>query len=458
MSTSPKPTSPTSPKVTEPVASPTAPVTEATADLLAEATADTVAKPADTTTTPAAAPAAPAAAPPAPAHANPKVNELAVMFPTVDTGVIEMVLESVGGSQDRAIESLLQMTDPEFKPDTSAQPVSEDHPQVDLDEEFARALHLQDQEDDARRRAARAPRGHPGDRTQQQSQIPEVLPYQPRVRRARPPGPDPYATSTQVDHLQQRYDASSGPIPGGQQPGAVAFEEKLNHFAETGKATVSSFFNKAKARYNEFQQTREENRVSQQEAAAGWNNHASVDLPQQGYGQQQQYGYAAPSGPPPTGERPGANQRTISQSSGSTGGSAAPVASAPRSSSRRWSPTDTYDDDAVPLSQGNTINVGGRQSPAAGGATSPDRGAAGKIDLAKLGFLPKKRVDLSTLDKDPNPSLQNATSPASPPATGKSLVEKIPKTPTEEVSPHQLGDDDDDDEELEYTKNPFDEK
>lgn len=71
---------------------------------------------------------------------------------------------------------------------------------------------------------------------------------------------------------------------------------------------------------------------------------------------------------------------------------------------------------------------------------------------AKLGFLPKKRVDLSTLDKDPNPSLQSATSPASPPATGKSLVEKIPKTPTEEVSPHQLGDDDDDDEELEYTK------
>lgn len=72
-----------------------------------------------------------------------------------------------------------------------------------------------------------------------------------------------------------------------------------------GKATVSSFFNKAKARYNEYQQTREENRVSQQEAAAGWNNHASVDIPQQGYGQQQQYGYAAPSGPPPTGERPG---------------------------------------------------------------------------------------------------------------------------------------------------------
>jgi hypothetical protein len=39
------------------------------------------------------------------------------MFPTVDVGVIEMILESVGGSQDRAIETLLSMTDPEFKPD-----------------------------------------------------------------------------------------------------------------------------------------------------------------------------------------------------------------------------------------------------------------------------------------------------------------------------------------------------
>lgn len=41
------------------------------------------------------------------------------MFPTVDVGVIEMVLESVSGSQDRAIESLLQMTDPDFKPEAT---------------------------------------------------------------------------------------------------------------------------------------------------------------------------------------------------------------------------------------------------------------------------------------------------------------------------------------------------
>lgn len=39
------------------------------------------------------------------------------MFPSIDVSVIEIVLESCGGSQDRAIEQLLAMTDPNFKPD-----------------------------------------------------------------------------------------------------------------------------------------------------------------------------------------------------------------------------------------------------------------------------------------------------------------------------------------------------
>lgn len=50
-------------------------------------------------------------------HSDPKVAELQTMFPTVDPGVIEIVLESVGGSQDRAIEQLLAITDENFKPE-----------------------------------------------------------------------------------------------------------------------------------------------------------------------------------------------------------------------------------------------------------------------------------------------------------------------------------------------------
>jgi hypothetical protein len=48
-------------------------------------------------------------------QSDPKVAELQTMFPSVDPGVIEIVLESVGGSQDRAIEQLLSITDENFK-------------------------------------------------------------------------------------------------------------------------------------------------------------------------------------------------------------------------------------------------------------------------------------------------------------------------------------------------------
>lgn len=50
-------------------------------------------------------------------------------------------------------------------------------------------------------------------------------------------------------------------------------------------------------------------------------------------------------------------------------------------------------------------------------------------------------------DDDPNPSL---------PSAHKSLVQQIPKTPpARKENPYSLGDSDDD---LEYTRNPFDEK
>jgi len=59
------------------------------------------------------APAPPATTP----QANPKVAELQAMFPTVEVSVIELVLETCGGSTDRSIEQLLSMTDDNFKPD-----------------------------------------------------------------------------------------------------------------------------------------------------------------------------------------------------------------------------------------------------------------------------------------------------------------------------------------------------
>lgn len=119
---------------------------------------------------------------------------------------------------------------------------------------------------------------------------------------------------------------------------------------------------------------------------------------------------------------------------------------------RRWHPSDAFDDPVKP------VPPTGRRSPGPGGAASPDKATTGKIDLAKLGFLPKKRVDLMSTsptpreDKDPNPHLP--TSPTTGPTTptsSKSLVDKIPKTPPAETSHHTLGDSDDDDD-LDYTE------
>lgn len=107
-----------SPAAAPPVAEAPAATSPAAASPVAtspKATSPTVASP--LASTPASPSPGVTAGVPLAAAGDPKVAELQSMFPTVDVGVIEMVLESVSGSQDRAIESLLQMTDPDFKPE-----------------------------------------------------------------------------------------------------------------------------------------------------------------------------------------------------------------------------------------------------------------------------------------------------------------------------------------------------
>jgi len=77
----------------------------------AQATAPSATAPQDV------APLIDSTAPASTPHANPKVAELQAMFPTVEVSVIELVLETCGGSTDRSIEQLLSMTDDNFKPD-----------------------------------------------------------------------------------------------------------------------------------------------------------------------------------------------------------------------------------------------------------------------------------------------------------------------------------------------------
>lgn len=123
---------------------------------------------------------------------------------------------------------------------------------------------------------------------------------------------------------------------------------------------------------------------------------------------------------------------------------------------------------------GNRPDVGGRRSPGVG---SPEKSTAGKIDpgkalctvrqplrpsadrLAKLGILPKKRVDLMSTSPSSGSNVKPASKAADDedfnpglPAASSDLVSKIPPTPPankEPRSPYKLEDSDD---ELEYTK------
>lgn len=170
----------------------------------------------------------------APPAEDPKVAELRVMFPTVEVVVIEMILESVGGSQDRAIEQLLSMTDPEFKPDESAHTRTEDdvsvrcpwpqiwtdnlhQSQLDLDAQFARSLAMQEEQD------AHDQRARGGD-----------LPYQPRVRRNNRQG---YTAQTGNTGPQDSYSSGN---QGQNPPGMLAFDERVNQFAEGELLSMSN--------------------------------------------------------------------------------------------------------------------------------------------------------------------------------------------------------------------------
>ncbi|RSH94903.1 hypothetical protein EHS25_004709 [Saitozyma podzolica] len=404
--------------------------------------------PTPTSRSSAAAPVVPVTTAPPPS-ADPKVAELQVMFPSIDVSVIEIVLESCGGSQDRAIEQLLAMTDPNFKPDELHSARQEEASQLDLDAQFARSLQMQDEEDMRQRQQSGGPPG--------------ALPYQPRVRRNRPQGQQTQGQDQsyqpQYEHEQQRD---------GQNPaGMLMMEEKLGQFAEAAGNTINSFWSKAKSKYSDFQAQQAQRREAEDRAAreAEWE-------------QGQQGGSTWGGGQVPGGNRGGQqnfaqqrggglwedsrsfDSRSESVSSESTFEPPTPAQQTVplRQSTGRWQPSDAYEDPMPPprpVSGSPGAREGaGRRSPGVG---SPDKATAGKIDPAKLGILPKKRVDLFSTSPssaptlanhdDPNPSLPNAKGP-------ESLVSKIPPTPPAE-NPYKLEDSDD---ELEYTRNPFDEK
>ncbi|KZT10854.1 uncharacterized protein LAESUDRAFT_352773 [Laetiporus sulphureus 93-53] len=159
---------------------------------------------------------------------SPEVAALRAMFPDFDAAVLQSVLESVGGDQERAIDVLLGMSDPDYVSTAAPAPV---HHDLALDEQLARQLALEDQQQAPRARGQSWP--HRGD-----------LPYQPRQGTPSHPQQQLNATGTEHGDFQE-------------------LQATLGRMAESGKRTFSSIVSKAKAKINEYNQQQNQQRSGQ---------------------------------------------------------------------------------------------------------------------------------------------------------------------------------------------------
>jgi len=206
---------------------------------------------------------------------DPQLASLQAIFPDFDGAVLQSVLESVGGNQDRAIDMLLGMSDPDYVPQEPPAPVQS---QTDLDEEFARRLMLEEQ-------------------AQQQIQP------QNWDRRGRRHDGTVYQPQASGRYSQPQGGADS---QGGQKDSMAEFQEQFSKIADTGKKTFSSLVTKVKAKIQEFDQQRTGQSYTQGGTQPSWGSEVTGEQSQQHYQQQQQQ--AQPSyhdpNPPPRESRP----------------------------------------------------------------------------------------------------------------------------------------------------------
>ncbi|KAF8629212.1 hypothetical protein AX17_005797 [Amanita inopinata Kibby_2008] len=165
---------------------------------------------------------------------DPQVTALHAMFPDYDNALLESVLHSVSGDQNRAIDALLGMSDPQYKSEAHDENAAPS--QVDLDEQLARRLMLEDQE--------------------------RQLPYQPyngSLRRARSQQP-------QAARINERDTMTE-------------LQEQISRFAETGKKTLEGLVSKVKAKMQDFDRPS----TSESSNQPSWTDAARVTNQRQSY-------------------------------------------------------------------------------------------------------------------------------------------------------------------------------
>ncbi|KAF8268603.1 hypothetical protein EI94DRAFT_1800237 [Lactarius quietus] len=187
--------------------------------------------------------------------ADPKIAQLHAIFPDFDAAILYSVVDSVDGDQDRAVDALLSMSDPDHVPSSAGapeQPPATD--QTQLDEEFARQLLLEDEQRYARDQIARQ-------QHQQQQQQLRQFPYAQRT------------TAVTIPQQQQQGRGSSPQSPSSSQRERDTMADVQDQF--TGKRTFSTLVSKVKAKVQEFDQSRNAQNTSPPSAGPASPQHAS---------------------------------------------------------------------------------------------------------------------------------------------------------------------------------------
>lgn len=171
-------------------------------------------------------PPAPLAPTPLPDHLDPKVKQLHALFPTTDVEIIEAVLASTGENVDQAIQTLLEVSDPDYKVDnveqvrpfststTSGRIANQSEnlqlSQLEADEELARALAREDELHQAHHRVNTSHRSSSTAQPQQSNHPLAYQPYVPKSRRTPAATPASPSASSWTPPTEQEYEHSQG--------------------------------------------------------------------------------------------------------------------------------------------------------------------------------------------------------------------------------------------------------
>ncbi len=306
----------------------------------------------------------------------PAVAELRLMFPDLDNETIGAVLSSRGGDQEAAVNALLQMSDPEFKPSNAETNTDSDAllaQSVAMEEEHRHQAEMARRQQQQQASMGRGgggagsffsglmgSDGRDSAAATSPSYDPNALTYQPRVRRGAPAAGartsymPPSHTSPAASPSYERGDSVVPGMPGAKE--AKQWQEGINRMAETGLARAASTFSNFR-----------------QKASAAFNN------PQEGQGQP---GAVPSSG---SGASSGSgfaqafqnfrNNAAVRSSSTSSQAPATAAATSPRQFTSPRSPhASEYDQDPSPVSDNELAKIISRGG--AGGSSDASGGKA----------------------------------------------------------------------------------